>query len=453
MMSLFQLKNHFFLADITTRQKTSKQFLNICTRQQRIGIFMIHSFRKHKHHGHHHKCHMVVPSTPLSHLIVGHAAFTFCIFKCTFHPITLALHPAQPLKRYALRCIAQGNLCIRIATQSLRHNQGPALNLPRFTIPYINPPSIDLNSKHTPGGMTKRHRFPAFLRERIYQLTHFKAFLIRLILCKLTSTVATFFRQIRLWIFQIDTKIRVQINNESLSHFTQSKAKSRAFAISHIRTYPSEAKALFSGMFHDLQSKVWLCSKTPLPFRHTCSFTTFRIISPFLRQVETHINRYSKLTMSQSTKNCHLTIIHFAQTAQPLTGNTNRTFSLFSKSAFIKQKACVSVLTQKLICVAGHMVNHLTVIPLRMGQKLLEIARFGIRHNFSHSVHIFTGTCLHQTAGVLAGLIRDIVSVRVKMFGVGIHERQEAPADTNKHGLGGFIIFPFVSRMFSLGLA
>jgi len=86
---------------------------------------------------------------------------------------------------------------------------------------------------------------------------------------------------------------------------------------------------------------------------------SFRIY-PFLKKVKPHINRGYILVFSQRAEHCHLTIVHLAQSAQPLPGNTNRPFSLFKKSTFIYQKASIVVITQKFINILGHMINYIS---------------------------------------------------------------------------------------------
>ena len=56
---------------------------------------------------------MLAPSTLIPRLVVSHAAFALPIFKRTLNPISLALHPAQPRKRYELAYTRHGgDLCI-----------------------------------------------------------------------------------------------------------------------------------------------------------------------------------------------------------------------------------------------------------------------------------------------------------------------------------------------------
>ena len=126
---------------------------------------MINPFRKHKQHSHHHKGHMMVPRTPLSHLVIGHATFAFRILECPLNPESRSLHPAQSFKRCVLRRISQGNLYIRIPSQRLRCNQSPAFNLFGFAIPYVNFQTTDPDPEHPTGGFTQRHIFPTLCRD------------------------------------------------------------------------------------------------------------------------------------------------------------------------------------------------------------------------------------------------------------------------------------------------
>ena len=113
---------------------------------------MKNSFRKHKQHRHHYDSHVVVPGSPLSDLVIGHAAFAFRILKSTLDPIALSLHPAQPFKRGPLWGIGQRNLCVWIIPQSLRYNQCPGLNLIGLAIPYVNFQTTNPDPEYTTGG-------------------------------------------------------------------------------------------------------------------------------------------------------------------------------------------------------------------------------------------------------------------------------------------------------------
>ena len=97
--------------------------------------------------------------------------------------------------------------------------------------------------------------------------------------------------------------------------------------------------------------------------------------------------------------------------------------------------------------------GYFTTVPFGMGQNLLKVTRFGFRHYLGHAVHIFSGPCLHQTAGILSCFIRNVVTVRFEVFRIAIHEKYEAPTDAGKRRVRGCIKFtPFFSKMFSLAL-
>jgi len=45
----------------------------------------------------HDQCHVMMPCVPSAHLIIGHAAFTFCFMKVVFDEETLRLYLCQLL--------------------------------------------------------------------------------------------------------------------------------------------------------------------------------------------------------------------------------------------------------------------------------------------------------------------------------------------------------------------
>ena len=149
---------------------------------------MMDSFSKHKQHSHHYKSHMMMPGTPFPHLIIGHAAFAFTVFKYPFNPVSLPLHPPQTAKRCLLRGIGQGNLCVRIGPKRLGGDQSPASCTIRFPVPYINGQTADPNLKRSACRIAKCYRFPAPGRNRTYNISHFNALFIRPILLKLPAT-------------------------------------------------------------------------------------------------------------------------------------------------------------------------------------------------------------------------------------------------------------------------
>jgi len=415
---------------------------------------MMDSFGKHEQHSHRHKRDMVVPRTPLSHLVVRHPAFAFRIFKRTFNPIVLALHPAQMLKRCTLGCIAQGNLRIRIAPQRLRHDQVPSLNPLRLAVPNVNSDSADSDSENARGGFSQRHRFPRACRQGVHKIPNFNALLVTLILCKRTSSVAHFLMQIGLRIFQIYMKIRVHIDNKTLAHFLKSKAKSCPFPVSRISLDPSIVKAVFPSMPHHVQGKLDLRPKSSFVFGHARMSATLRVLYPFLRQVKSHINRGNILAVGQRPEKRDLTIVYFAQSAQPLPENTNGQLSLFGKSAFTYQKACIALIARKSVNILGNMIGDILMISFRMSQKLLEVPRGRLRYDLSHAIHVLAGTGLHETTSVLTRLIGNIMPIRLEIFRVGIYQRHKSASNVPEGREGGCIKFsPSVSRMFSLGSA
>ena len=131
---------------------------------------MLDTFFEHKQHCHHHRGHMVMPGSPFSYLVISHAAFTFCVFKNTFDPISLPLHPCQTLKRGFLWRICQRNLEIRIVADSFRGNQTPSFHLSRVAVPNINSQPAGVYFQSTTSCIPKRKPFPFSFWDRITTL-------------------------------------------------------------------------------------------------------------------------------------------------------------------------------------------------------------------------------------------------------------------------------------------
>jgi len=153
---------------------------------------MINSFSKHKQHSHHYKGHMVMPGIPFTNLIVGHTTFTFPIFEHTFYPKPLPLHKAQTPKRCVFGCICQRDLRIRIESQRFGDDQMPAFIIFRFPIPHIYLQPKYSHFKRTTSCVPKFNGFPALRRYRFNNISNLNAFLIGLILFRLTAATADF---------------------------------------------------------------------------------------------------------------------------------------------------------------------------------------------------------------------------------------------------------------------
>jgi len=96
---------------------------------------------------------------------------------------------------------------------------------------------------------------------------------------------------------------------------------------------------------------------------------------------------------------------------------------------------------------------------LRPLQDDFSASRLGRRRSrwFVYTLLLYysCGNRLHQTASVLASLIRDIMTVGPEMFRVGLHKGHKAPPQAPQAGpVGGCIRFPpSLSRMFPLALS
>ena len=85
---------------------------------------------------------------------------------------------------------------------------------------------------------------------------NFYAFLISLILFEWTAGFVALLWQIGLGVFQIHLKVRVQIYTEGLTHFIESKAKTRAFPIPSISSYQSIVSFTSPGYYQKWKRKL-----------------------------------------------------------------------------------------------------------------------------------------------------------------------------------------------------
>src|SRR5690606_12029080 len=65
------------------------------------------SLLQHEQHRHHHQGHVVVPSKPTTHLIIGHPTLALAILERTLDPESLPLHLHKALQGGLLRSVAQ----------------------------------------------------------------------------------------------------------------------------------------------------------------------------------------------------------------------------------------------------------------------------------------------------------------------------------------------------------
>ena len=393
---------------------------------------MTYSLGKHKEHRHHDQSHMMVPGAPFSYLIIRHTAFAFGVLKCALNPISLSLHPRQPFQRCASRGVGQRDFCIRYATKTLRDHQCPLICGLGFSIPNVYLKAKTMCLKVSSAGFAQfQNRLPGKITV-LYYVTDFNAFGIRGVALMFGTTVCLFLWDIWFRILQIHLKIRMHINHKLMPHGIQGLAKTRTLAVAGVGSHPSKANAALFSMANYINGNFIFCLESAIRFRNAGFCATLRIIGPFFGNIKTRINRHRVTPIGQSAKYGNLSVINLAKAAQPLPCCTYRHASLLFKAALINQQASVIHIAQKIISILGNVIHYLPGIPFGMCEKLLKIARSGVRDNFGHPIHVFPRTGLHQTASVLARLIADVMGVTGKMVRVGFHKRNKAPADAGE---------------------
>ena len=262
---------------------------------------------------------------------------------------------------------------------------------------------------------------------------------------------ACLLRKIGLWVFKVYGKIRMKIHHKTLAHLVQFKAKPGAFPIAGICPDPAVPKTVLPSVGNNLKGKLLFGAKDSLGFRDPRFFAALRILGSLLGKVQLDINRDCKTAPGKHPEHRHLAVVDFAETTKPLPGDSDRHRPLLGKAALIYQKTGALLVTQTLVGITSNMIDNTARIPFAVGQKLLEIAGLGIRDNFCHPVHVFTRPRLHETAGVLPRLFRNIVAVGAEMVAEALHNGHKAPADAGERRLRGGIRFSPLGMALSAG--
>ena len=97
------------------------------------------------------------------------------------------------------------------------------------------------------------------------------------------------------------------------------------------------------------------------------------------------------------------------------------------------------------------MFDNSTCIPSAVGQKLLQVSGLGIGHDLFHAIHVLARAGLHRPTSILAGFLRYIMTVGLKVVAETFHEGRKAPADPGERRLRGSIQFSPLIMDLSVG--
>jgi len=144
---LLNLREDFFIGSIGFRQKDSEHFNHIVTGKKRQVFLMFPTHLKHKEHGRHHPCHMVVPALPQSKLIVRHPRLALGIAQSMLDPIPLSLHKSETLDQFGFGSIAEAVFDLMWRPYFAAHDEMPVLGAGFFPIPEPNSTMANLNGQ------------------------------------------------------------------------------------------------------------------------------------------------------------------------------------------------------------------------------------------------------------------------------------------------------------------
>jgi hypothetical protein len=80
-------------------------------------------------------------------------------------------------------------------------------------------------------------------------------------------------------------------------------------------------------------------------------------------------------------------------------------FAFFGKATLIDQQATVLGSTQPVIGFLGHLIQDRTMIPLGLGEHVLETLVVGTCNRFFHPFHVLS-VRLHQTVEIVCGTMK-----------------------------------------------
>lgn len=303
-MPIFHLTINFFLGVIPPWKKMDRQIFNICVGKIWANILIIVFLRQHKRQRHHDKSHVMMPSAPLSHLIVRHTASIFGVLKCPLNPVSLPLHPHYTLKASA--GVGERNLDIRAFPDLFGRNNMPPVGTNTF--PILKMDGLIPSQKLHPAteSFPKIHRPLLAFGNGTDNFTNTSGCLFRLISFKCSAPFRPFPRDIWRRIIRVYKSGGMNFCHKGLIHLCQADTKTRSPDVSGIYTDASILQAISNSILNDLKGKLNLCGELPLIFVNSRFLTSLRISGKIFRNKQPGTHRRYKSFFRQSAKTRNL---------------------------------------------------------------------------------------------------------------------------------------------------
>jgi len=130
------------------------------------------------------------------------------------------------------------------------------------------------------------------------------------------------------------------------------------------------------------------------------------------------------LTIRKDAEHSHLAIIDFAQTATPLSSNTDGAISLFDETCLINDETIVRIFTHELIRILADLRDHRPMVPGGIADEMLKLLRTAALDHRCHGFEIGR-IGLGQTLQIAHGSIIATPCFRSEIAPISIREGDE----------------------------
>src|SRR6202030_3591215 len=136
--------------------------------------------------------------------------------------------------------------------------------------------------------------------------------------------------------------------------------------------HPLKAYADGACMTHNLFGQLQLGLMHLLCSGYARFLATRRIVSPFLRQIQTRVDQAHPIPTAERTKHSDLAVVLLSQAPVPLPRNTDRLLTLFLERALVDVQTRAHLRANAGISVACRSIHDAAVFPRGVGEKVLQ---------------------------------------------------------------------------------
>src|SRR6516165_781582 len=304
------------------------------------------------------KRHVVVPADPTANLIMRQADFALGFVKNLFDAMPLAMDTHQHFD--VRRAVAQRVPGSRLGLQGADHQQALRAADPAIFVLRLHSNRQSLNTQRPLVTIANLHGLPTFRR-----LPGGPA----------VGTLERRLAAIRLKLQLARQGIRRHVHNIALPLPPQPQTKRGYTAKFVVRRDPAMRQMKVARQQLDGDPPLLLKHNF---FGHVALLAPYRIVRPFLVQIQTPVQRCVTLARCIGQEHSHLAILKLAEASAPLTIHAARLRSLLREGTTIDNKDAIGI-TQLLADMAAQFGHDLFVIPQTRADKML--------HRLTRSIH------------------------------------------------------------------